>query len=62
MQVLRAPELPCKVKGGAAIFCDPANYPHHIQAAFQDKRFAVAVGLHARHMASLSPEKRGRYK
>ena len=62
MQPLRAPELPIKVKGGAAIFCDPANYPHCIQAAFHDKRFAVAVGLHPRHVASLTQEKLGRYK
>ena len=44
------------VKGGAAIFFDPANYPHPIQAAFQDKRFAVAFGLHPRHVASLTQE------
>ena len=62
MQPSRAPELPCKVKGGAAIFCDPAYYPHRIQAAFQDKRFAVAVGLHPRHVASLTQDELGRYK
>ena len=42
MQPSRAPELPYKVKGGAAIFCDPANYPHRIQTACQ---MVLARGL-----------------
>ena len=42
MQPSREPELPCKVKGGAAIFCDSANYPHRIQAACQ---MVLARGL-----------------